>query len=228
MIKENLERVWEKIEKAAIKSGRNKDDITLVAVSKTFPVESIIEAIECGQRIFGENRVQEALSKIEKIKEMKIDAEFHLIGHLQTNKVRYLKDNFSLIQSVDRVEVARLINERAKKINYVQDILLQVNIAREPQKSGVLMENFDELLEFVVNCENLKLKGLMMIPPFEENPENNRIYFSKMRELFLDVKSKYDIEYLSMGMSDDFEIAIEEGSNMVRIGSAIFGKREYK
>ncbi|MGA1845823.1 YggS family pyridoxal phosphate-dependent enzyme [Deferribacter abyssi] len=226
MIKENLEKIWEKIDKAALKSGRSKDDIVLVAVSKTFPVESIVEAIKYGQKIFGENRVQEALSKIEKLKEMKIDAQFHFIGHLQTNKVKYLKENFSIIQSVDRIELAKLINERAKKINYVQDILLQVNIAREPQKSGVLMEHFDDLLEYVVKCENLRLRGLMMIPPLEENPENNRVYFSRMRELFLDLKSKYDIKYLSMGMSDDFEIAIEEGSNMVRIGSAIFGKRK--
>ena len=228
MICENLRIIWERIDKAAKKSGRSKDDITLVAVSKTFPVEKIIEAYECGHKVFGENRVQEALKKIEIVKERQLDIDFHLIGHLQTNKVRYLKDNFSLIQSVDRVEVADLINRRATKIGYKQSILIQVNIAREEQKSGVLMENLNELIDFVVASENLVFSGFMMIPPLVHNPEDNRKYFSEMKKLYDTYKDSYGLKYLSMGMSDDFEIAIEEGSNMVRIGSAIFGKREYK
>ncbi|BAI80467.1 conserved hypothetical protein [Deferribacter desulfuricans SSM1] len=227
MICKNLEIIMERIEKAAIKSGRAKDDIVLVAVSKTFPAEKIVEAYNCGQRVFGENRVQEALKKIEGLRDKFEDIEFHMIGHLQTNKVRYLKNNFSLIHSVDRIELAELINKYAKKNGLTQDILIQVNIAEEPQKSGVLLKDYDRLVEFVLNCDNLKLKGLMMIPPLVDDAEVNRPFFAKMNELFLKTNDRYNIQmdYLSMGMSDDFEIAIEEGANMVRIGSAIFGKR---
>lgn len=227
MICKNLEIIMERIEKAAIKSGRAKDDIVLVAVSKTFPAEKIVEAYNCGQRVFGENRVQEALKKIEGLRDKFEDIEFHMIGHLQTNKVRYLKNNFSLIHSVDRIELAELINKYAKKNGLTQDILIQVNIAEEPQKSGVLLKDYDRLVEFVLSCDNLKLKGLMMIPPLVDDAEVNRPFFAKMNELFLKTNDRYNIQmdYLSMGMSDDFEIAIEEGANMVRIGSAIFGKR---
>ncbi|MGA1861534.1 YggS family pyridoxal phosphate-dependent enzyme [Deferribacter thermophilus] len=227
MICKNLEIIWEKIDKAANKIGKSKDDITLVAVSKTFPVDKIIEAYECGQKIFGENRVQEALKKVEVLKDRYPDIKFHLIGHLQSNKARYLKNNFTLIHSVDRIEIAELINKYAKKNNLVQDILIQVNLAEEPQKSGVLLNDFDKLMETVLSCENLKLRGLMMIPPLVEDAEMNRPLFAKMYELFVKTNDKYNInmDYLSMGMSDDFEIAIEEGANMVRIGSAIFGKR---
>jgi len=227
MICKNLEIIWEKIDKAANKIGKSKDDITLVAVSKTFSVDKIIEAYECGQKIFGENRVQEALKKVEVLKDSYPDIKFHLIGHLQSNKVRYLKNNFTLIHSVDRIEIAELINKYAKKNNLVQDILIQVNLAEEPQKSGVLLNDFDKLVETVLSCENLKLRGLMMIPPLVEDAEMNRPLFAKMYELFVNTNDKYNInmDYLSMGMSDDFEIAIEEGANMVRIGSAIFGKR---
>jgi len=223
-IKKNLENIYKRIELAASKAGRRKGEITLVAVSKTYPVEKILEAYECGQCIFGENRVQEALEKIDTLKDWK-KITFHLIGHLQTNKVKYLKDNFSLVHSVDRIELVDEMEKRFSKINRVQDILIQVNIAKEPQKSGVLPEDFDFLLNKVLKSNFLNLKGLMMIPPFVDNPENNRVYFKKMYELFEKVNTLKKIEFLSMGMSDDFDIAIEEGSNMVRIGSAIFGKR---
>ncbi|MBZ4671972.1 MAG: hypothetical protein JG762_202 [Deferribacteraceae bacterium] len=223
-IKKNLENIYERIELAASKSGRKIDAITLVAVSKTYPAEKIIEAYNCGQYIFGENRVQEALDKIGILKDYK-DIKFHLIGHLQTNKVKYLKDNFSLIHSVDRIELVNEMEKRFSKLNRIQDILIQVNVAKEPQKSGVLPEDFDVLLDKVLKSNFLNLEGLMMIPPFLDNPEDNRIYFRKMYELFEKVNTLKKVEYLSMGMSDDFEIAIQEGSNMVRIGSAIFGKR---
>jgi len=223
-IKKNLENIYKRIELAASKAGRRKGEITLVAVSKTYPVEKILEAYECGQCIFGENRVQEALEKIDALKDWK-KITFHLIGHLQTNKVKYLKDNFSLVHSVDRIELVEEMEKRFSKINRVQDILIQVNIAKEPQKSGVLPEDFNFLLNKVLKSSFLNLKGLMMIPPFIDNPENNRVYFKKMYELFEKVNTLKKIEFLSMGMSDDFDIAIEEGSNMVRIGSAIFGKR---
>ncbi|UOD34375.1 YggS family pyridoxal phosphate-dependent enzyme [Deferribacteraceae bacterium V6Fe1] len=223
-IRNNLENIYKRIELAASKAGRKKGEITLVAVSKTYPAEKIIEAYECGQCIFGENRVQEALDKIDVLKDYK-GITFHLIGHLQTNKVKYLKDNFSLIHSLDRIELVEEMEKRFSKLNRVQDVLIQVNIAKEPQKSGVLPEDFNLLLDKVLKSNFLNLKGLMMIPPFLDNPEDNRIYFRKMYELFEKVNTLKKVEYLSMGMSDDFEIAIEEGSNMVRIGSAIFGKR---
>lgn len=223
-IKRNLENIYKRIELASSKANRKKEEITLVAVSKTYPVEKILEAYECGQHIFGENRVQEALNKIEALKSFK-DIKFHLIGHLQTNKVKYLKNNFSLIHSVDRIELVEEMDKRFSKINRVQDILIQVNISKEPQKSGVLPEKFDYLLEHIIGKRFLNLKGLMMIPPLVDNPEKNRIYFRKMYELFEKVNNLKKLDILSMGMSDDFDIAIEEGSNMVRIGSAIFGKR---
>ena len=227
MIRRNLESIWEKIEKSAIRSGRKRDDITLVAVSKTFPVEYIIEAYKAGQTIFGENRVKEALQKIERLKETDIKPVFHLIGHLQTNKIRYLKNNFDLIHSVDRIELVNELEKRGGKDGFNFNVLIQVNIAREPQKSGVLMENYEKLVERILSCKHICLKGLMMIPPLEDNPENNRKYFVEMRKLFENLKKDVSgVEFLSMGMSDDFEIAIEEGSNMVRIGSAIFGERK--
>jgi pyridoxal phosphate enzyme (YggS family) len=199
----------------------------LVAVSKRFPIEKILTAYNCGLKTFGENRVQEALEKIDLLKEYN-DLEMHIIGHLQTNKVKYLKNKFSLIHSIDRVE---LVKEFEKRIEQNQDVLIQVNIANEPQKSGVGLNKLDELIEEVISSKYLVLKGLMLIPPVYDNDDETRKVFNKMYECFEACKMKYgnsdnySFEYLSMGMSGDFEIAIEEGSNMVRIGSAIFGQR---
>ncbi|MBZ4644270.1 MAG: hypothetical protein JG767_1879 [Deferribacteraceae bacterium] len=223
-VKRNIEIIRERIDKAATKSWRKPEDIHIVAVSKTYPAEKVLDAYNAGLRVFGENKVQEALEKIEILSSFK-DIKFHLIGHLQTNKVKYLKDKFELIHSVDRIEIVQEMQKRFSKLNHIQDILIQVNIAREPQKSGVLPEDFDELLEYVLQANFVRLKGLMLIPPFFDEPQLNRDNFRKMYKLFEKIKTYTDVEYLSMGMSDDFEIAIEEGSNMVRIGTAIFGKR---
>lgn len=182
-----------------------------------------------GQKIFGENRLQEALQKIEDLKEYS-DINFHFIGHIQSNKVKYFDNHFSLIQSIDRVEIAEKINDNCKQKNIVQHILIQINLAKEPQKSGVYVEHLDELIKRIYSLKNLVLCGFMFIPPYKENPEDNRPLFREMKGLFDNYKSKLNDEsfvYLSMGMSADFEVAISEGSNMVRIGSAIFGCRNY-
>jgi hypothetical protein len=222
-IKGNLQKIYERVKTAAEKANRKFEDITIVAVSKTHPLESILEAYHAGHKVFGENKIQEALTKVEKLKDLPI--HFHFIGHIQTNKVRYLENNFALIHSVDRISLAKEMDKRFSKINRIQDVLIQVNIAREEQKHGVLIENFEELLQTILDKKTLRLKGLMMIPPFREDITENIVYFNKMRILFEETKKYVDLEYLSMGMSDDFEIAIQEGSNMVRIGTKIFGKR---
>ena len=219
-IKGNLQKIYERVKTAAEKANRKFEDITIVAVSKTHPLESILEAYHAGHKVFGENKIQEALTKVEKLKDLPI--HFHFIGHIQTNKVRYLENNFALIHSVDRISLAKEMDKRFSKINRIQDVLIQVNIAREEQKHGVLIENFEELLQTILDKKTLRLKGLMMIPPFREDITENIVYFNKMRILFEETKKYVDLEYLSMGMTDDFEIALEEGSNMVRIGRAIF------
>ncbi len=228
MIKENLKLINEKIKKAAEKSGRNIEDIELVAVSKRFPVETIMEAYNAGLRIFGENRIQEAVKKTDYFNENNFqDIKFHIIGNIQLNKVKYLKNRFELIHSVDRIE---LVKELDKRLIDNQNVLIQVNIEKEPQKSGVYIENLEELINFVLNSEKCKLKGLMLIPPVYEDKNKLRNVFSRMKELYDKCRNQYGKEYfkfLSMGMSSDFEIAIEEGSNMVRIGTAIFGQRQY-
>jgi hypothetical protein len=182
-----------------------------------------------GQKIFGENRLQEALNKIEDLKGYR-DIDFHFIGHIQSNKIKYVNNHFSLIQSVDRTEIAEKIDRTCKQKKIVQPILIQVNLAKEPQKSGIYVENLDELVKRIYSLKNLLLCGFMFIPPYRENAEDNRPLFREMKGRFDDYKSKLNdknFTYLSMGMSADFEIAISEGSNMVRIGSAIFGRRNY-
>ncbi|MGC8768761.1 YggS family pyridoxal phosphate-dependent enzyme [Calditerrivibrio sp.] len=228
MIGDRIRYITEKIDRAAVRSGRRLDDITLVAVSKTFPIEKIIDAYNSGLRIFGESRLQEAAGKIEHLKAFP-DIKFHMIGHLQTNKIRMLKDYFSLVHSVDSVHLAKKMNDYFYSINRVQDILIQVNLVNEPQKYGIKIEEFDEMMEKMKSFPNLRVRGLMFIPPFYDDPEMNRGNFRRMKVLFDETKKKYkefkEFDILSMGMSDDFEIAIEEGANMVRIGSAIFGER---
>ncbi|MCX8083532.1 MAG: YggS family pyridoxal phosphate-dependent enzyme [Calditerrivibrio sp.] len=225
---ENIMTIIKKIDKAALRSGRNPQDIVLVAVSKTFPVEKILDAYRCGLRVFGESRIQEALDKIAKLSDHK-DIKFHLIGHIQTNKIKLIKDNFALLHSVDSAHLALKLNNYFNTLGIIQDVLVQVNLVNEPQKYGVKMENYYELLNTIKFCVSLNLRGLMFIPPYRENPEENRLHFRNMKKLFDETKVKYDcfrdFNILSMGMSDDFEIAIEEGSNMVRIGTAIFGER---
>lgn len=221
MLKAKIEEVYEKIEKACLKVGRKKEDVKLLGVTKTVPIDVIKEAYDCGLRLFGENKVQEFLGKYEALKGLSI--EWHFIGALQTNKVKYLKDKVKLIHSVDRIS---LVEELSKRIGNI-DILIEVNIANENTKSGIHPQNINSLVEYILSKPSLHLKGLMCIPPHQEDKELNRVYFKNLRELKENLNTKYKINLkeLSMGMSNDFEIAIEEGATIVRIGSYIFGDR---
>lgn len=227
IIAENISEIKEKIYQAALKSGRRSEDITLVAVSKTCGVEYILAAYKSGLKIFGESKIQEALIKIDELKNYN-DITFHFIGNIQSNKVKYFTNHFKLIHSVDRIKIAELINEKCMKSNIYQDILVQVNLVKEKQKGGVYVEALDELLLNIKHLHFLRVRGLMFIPPYKDNPEDNRENFKNMYKLFSYHRNIYknDFKYLSMGMSDDFDIAIEEGSNMVRIGTKIFGHRK--
>ena len=227
-IKRNLEIIREKIEKAAAKSGRKLEDIMLVAVSKTVEPEKIIKAIDEGITELGENRVQELTQKYDIINR---DCNWHLIGHLQTNKVKYIVDKVKLIHSVDRYSLAAEINDRASKIGKKVDILVQVNISGEQSKFGVSEKEALSLIRQIAELENLRVRGLMTIAPYTSNPETVRYVFAGLRKLSIDIEKEninnINMEYLSMGMSNDFEVAIEEGSNIVRIGTALFGERKY-
>lgn len=231
-IKENIELIREKIRQSAEKVGRNPDEIILLGASKTQPIEKIIEAYEAGLKYFGENRVQEGIKKIETIQEnypnIK-DIHWHLIGGLQTNKAKYAVKYFELIHSLDREPLADELDKRAKKIGKIQDCLIEVNIGEEDTKYGVKVEDLEKLFEYSLNKENLNILGLMCIPPYSDNKENSRKYFAKLRELRDKLETKYNVKlpHLSMGMSNDYDVAVEEGATIVRVGSAIFGEREY-
>jgi len=225
-----LLKVYENIQKASIVVGKEPEEIILVAVSKTFPSEYIKIVYELGQRVFGENRLKDAVNKIQELRYLE-NIKFHMIGHIQSNKVRYIKDNFALVESVDRTEIADAIGKNSKEINYIQDILIQVNLVGEEQKTGVSPEDLYRLIDYIAQTRRLNLKGLMFIPPFTRDPEDNRMNFRNMSKLFTICQNKYSnidnvsFDYLSMGMSADYQIAIEEGSNMVRVGTKIFGSR---
>ncbi len=222
-IKENIERVKEKIEKAKEKRGR-KDYIYLLGATKGVSAEKIREAIDFGLKLFGENRIQEALPKIEKLKGE--DIEWHFIGHLQKNKAKDAIENFSLIQSVDSLGLAKRLQQIAQIEEKIVPILVEINIGGETTKYGVMVEELPQFIEEITKFDNLKLKGIMTIPPYNPDPEKVRPYFREMYEIYEKLSSLFSsIEYLSMGMSEDYEVAIEEGSNMVRIGRAIFGER---
>ncbi|MBX0312043.1 MAG: YggS family pyridoxal phosphate-dependent enzyme [Sulfurihydrogenibium sp.] len=226
-IKENVLKIEERIQKACDKVGRKREEVILLAASKTQPVEKIIEAYESGIRYFGENRVQEGIEKIEKLKEYS-DIHWHLIGGLQTNKVKYAVKYFELIHSVDRQALVDEIEKRGEKLNKVIDGLIEVNFGEE-SKFGVKEENLKELFEYILTKKYIKIHGLMAIPPYFENPEDVRPYFIKLRTLRDNLEKEYNVKlpHLSMGMSHDFEVAIEEGATIVRIGTAIFGERNY-
>jgi len=224
-IKENIAAVRARISAAAQRAGRNPEDITLVAVSKTVEPQRIIEAIDGGITHLGENRVQELVKKYDAIPGK---IQWHLIGHLQTNKVKYIIDKVSLVHSVDSIELAKEIDRRANRRGTVVNILIQVNVAGEETKFGISPDQVEDMIEEIRSYPGIKVKGLMTIAPFAENPEEIRYVFRELNKKYIDIKRKnidnIDMEYLSMGMSNDFEVAIEEGSNMVRIGTAIFGK----
>ena len=228
MLKNNLEQVKSNIKAACERSGRNYEDVTLIAVSKTKPLSDIEELITYGATEFGENKVQELTDKYENVS---TKVNWHLIGHLQTNKVKYIVDKATLIHSVDSVRLASEIEKEANKRGVIANILIQVNIAHEDTKFGINEDEIYDLINEIKNFEHIKIKGLMTIAPFVENPEENRIHFRNLYQLLLDIKSKnidnIDMSILSMGMTNDYEIAIEEGATMVRVGTGIFGERNY-
>ena len=224
---QRLEEIKGRIKAAAEKSGREEKDVKLIAVTKTYSSDIINEAIGLGVTDIGENKVQEILSKFDDV----LPVKWHLIGHLQTNKVKYIIDKVSMIHSVDSLHLMDEINRQAEKHGVIMDILIQVNISGEESKFGISPERAESFLEHAAVLKNIKVRGLMTILPKNDNQMNNRLHFLNIRRLYLDISTKkYDnvcMDYLSMGMRGDFEVAIMEGSNMVRIGSAIFGERKY-
>ncbi len=223
----NLEALNEKIEKAALISGRRREDIKLVAVTKTVNVVKIKEAIDIGITSIGENRVQELMDKYVGLKDYELD--WHMVGHLQRNKVKHVIDKVSLIHSVDTIALAEEISKRARRIKREIDVLIQINVSGEDSKFGAEPGKAHELVQRAGSLNNVNIKGLMVIAPFTDNAEEVRPVFAKSKEIFEDLKSRgyegVDMEYLSMGMTGDFEVAIEEGANIVRIGTGIFGQR---
>jgi pyridoxal phosphate enzyme (YggS family) len=227
LISDNLAIVKERMAQAASKSGREPQDVRLVAVTKTVPVERIVEASEMDGCVFGENKVQEARDKIGTLGTEAY--HWHFIGHLQRNKVKYIPGLFELIHSVDNSELAEEIHRHSLKYDVVTPVLIQVNVSGEASKSGVVPNDLEELLDMVVSLNGISVRGLMTIPPFDPDPEQSRKHFAALRNL-RDRMQKVNIENvfmdeLSMGMSNDFEVAIEEGATWVRVGSAIFGDR---
>ncbi len=228
MLKEQLALVEQTIQNACKKSGRNKDEVTLIAVSKTKPVEMLQEAYDLGVRIFGENKVQELTQKYDLLPK---DIQWHFIGHLQTNKVKYIVDKVALIHSVDSIKLAETIEKEAEKKGCIARILVEVNVAQEESKFGIKVEEVLPFIEKISNFKHIKVEGLMTIAPFVENPEENRPIFSKLSQLSVDINAKnidnVNVSILSMGMTNDYEVAIEEGATFVRVGTGIFGHRDY-
>lgn len=226
MIQEQLERVEEKICQACDRSGRDRREVTLIAVSKTKPIEDLKEAYRCGVRYFGENKVQEIT---EKYPQMPSDVKWHMIGHLQRNKVKYIVDKAAMIHSVDSLRLAQAIQTEAAKHQITIPILIEVNIAGEESKFGLSAGDALPLAEQISTMKNIHIQGLMTIAPYVEDPEENRWVFRELRKLSVDIKLKnidnVDMHVLSMGMTGDYEVAIEEGATMVRVGTGIFGSR---
>lgn len=226
MIRDNIDAIRDRVARAAERSGRKPEDITIIAVTKTVDTDRIKQAVDYGMKELGENRVQELCDKYDIIDK---SCSWHLIGHLQTNKVKYIADKVKLIHSLDRLELADEIQRRAQKLDRIIDVLVQVNIAEEESKFGMHKDNVMEFIRTVAKYPNIRAKGLMTIAPLAENPEDVRWVFKEAKKLLIDIKTEnidnIAMDYLSMGMSGDFETAIEEGSNIVRIGTAIFGKR---
>ncbi|MBC8532905.1 YggS family pyridoxal phosphate-dependent enzyme [Yeguia hominis] len=230
-VEENLKEIRERIAEAALKSGRAPEDVTLLAATKTVPVEVINHAIHLGVDHIGENRVQELLDKYDALDLS--DCACHFIGHLQTNKVKYLVGRVGMIQSVDSMKLAKEISRLSVYQGLSTDILIEVNIGREENKSGVLPEALDELLDEISTLPSIRLRGLMAIPPVSDDLSQTMTYFSKMYEYYVDIKEKKSdnkrdhIDVLSMGMSADYAQAVECGATLVRVGSSLFGKRIY-
>lgn len=228
MLKDRLEEVERRIEEACRRAGRKREEVTLIAVSKTKPVETLKEAYDLGIRVFGENKVQELTEKYEALPK---DIHWHMIGHLQTNKVKYIADKVELIHSVDSLKLAETIEKEAAKHDRTIDILVEVNVAQEESKFGLKVEEVIPFVEKIAGFPHINVRGLMTIAPFVENPEKNRSVFADLRKLSVDIMEKnidnVNVSILSMGMTNDYEVAIEEGATMVRVGTGIFGARNY-
>ncbi len=228
MIADHIKMVEDKIVAACKDSGRNVEDVTLIAVSKTKPVPALQEAYDYGCRDFGENKVQELVDKFDKLPK---DIRWHMIGHLQRNKVKYIVDKAYLIHSVDSFRLAQEISKEAAKKEITVSILIEVNVANEESKFGVRCEDVQQIIEDISELPNLRIRGLMTIAPYVENAEENRQYFEKLRQIYVDIKSKnidnVYMEVLSMGMTGDYEVAVSEGATYVRVGTGIFGERVY-
>jgi len=226
MLKENLNIVENKIEASCHKAARSRKEVTLIAVSKTKPVSMLKEVYKAGVRDFGENKVQELMDKIP---ELPGDIRWHMIGHLQRNKVKYIIDKVVMIHSVDSLRLAEEIDSEAKKHGLVMDILIEVNVAEEESKFGVSVAEAPMLVAKIARLSSVRICGLMTIAPFTEIPEDNRIYFKKLKQLSVDIERKnidnVSMSLLSMGMTGDYTVAIEEGATYVRVGTGIFGER---
>jgi len=227
-IGENLKKVTAEKDRFAVLSGRRPEDVLLVAVTKTRSAEEINQAIDAGATDIGENKVQEIVDKYDSVKPVR----WHMIGHLQTNKVKYIIDKVSMIHSVDSLHLAQEIDKRAGQHGITMDILIQVNSAQEESKFGIKTDETRGLIGEILNtCPNIRIRGLMCIAPYAEDPEDVRVYFAEVKKLYDEYGTieddKLDFRYLSMGMSHDFRAAIAEGSNLIRVGTAIFGERDY-
>ena len=227
-LKENFQSVEARIQAACDRAGRSRKEVTLIAVSKTKPVEMLQTIYDAGSRDFGENKVQEMCDKIE---QLSTDIRWHMIGHLQTNKVKYIVGRVSLIHSVDSLHLAQEIEKQAAKLDVIVPILIEVNIAEEESKFGIHKEETISLVREVAALPHIRIQGLMTIAPYVENPEDNRAYFRGIKQLSVDIAREnidnVSMDCLSMGMTGDYEVAIEEGATMVRVGTGIFGERNY-
>ncbi len=228
MLQDNLIQVEHNIEEACRRAGRDRSEVTLIAVSKTKPVETLQEAYDLGVRVFGENKVQEMEDKYESLPR---DIQWHLIGHLQRNKVKYIIDKAVLIHSVDSLRLAQTIEKEAEKHDLTAHILIEVNVAREESKFGIFPEDLENLVDKIAKLPHIQVDGLMTIAPFVPDPEENRPVFRELRKLSVDISAKkvdnVNMSVLSMGMTNDYQVAIEEGATMVRVGTGIFGARNY-
>ena len=228
MIRDQLHEVETRIQAACARAGRKREEVTLIAVSKTKPVEVLREAYDLGVRVFGENKVQELT---EKFGALPTDIHWHMIGHLQTNKVKYIVEKAELIHSVDSFRLAQAIEKEAAKRGLTSDILVEVNVAEEESKFGVRVNEVISFIETLAQFPHLHVCGLMTIAPFVENPEENMPIFKNLHKLSVDIAHKnidnVNVNILSMGMTNDYEVAIEEGATMVRVGTGIFGARDY-
>ncbi|MDO4650356.1 MAG: YggS family pyridoxal phosphate-dependent enzyme, partial [Eubacteriales bacterium] len=224
MISENLAEVRNKIENACRIAGRDPKEVTLIAVSKTKPIPDLEEAYEAGAREYGENKVQEIMDKYEQLPQ---DIHWHMIGHLQRNKVKYIVDKVAMIHSVDSLRLAETIEQEAAKKNVTVPILIEVNVAEEESKFGCRVTEVENLLRQIQNFSHIQVKGLMTIAPFVDDPEENRDVFRQLKKLSVDIDQKnidnVSMNVLSMGMTGDYEVAIQEGATMVRVGTGIFG-----